>query len=88
LETAARGLSRHGYASLVLERVASEAGYPRGALYPLFASKEDLAVVRWVEETWNAVAVSLSRLGRLNPSLAVRPLDDRSGPNGWGPGGS
>jgi AcrR family transcriptional regulator len=56
LETAARGLSRHGYASLVLERVASEAGYTRGALYHLFASKEDLAlaVVRWVEETWSA----------------------------------
>jgi AcrR family transcriptional regulator len=56
LETAAQGLSRHGYASLVLERVASEAGYTRGALYHLFASKEDLAlaVVRWVEETWSA----------------------------------
>jgi AcrR family transcriptional regulator len=56
LETAARGLSKRGYGSLVLERVASEAGYTRGALYHLFASKEDLAlaVVRWVEETWNA----------------------------------
>jgi AcrR family transcriptional regulator len=54
LEAAARGLSRHGYANLVLERVANEAGYTRGALYHLFASKEDLAlaVVSWVEETW------------------------------------
>lgn len=56
LESAARGLSRHGYANLVLERVAAEAGYTRGALYHLFASKEDLAlaVVAWVEEAWYA----------------------------------
>ncbi|MDQ4124634.1 MAG: TetR/AcrR family transcriptional regulator [Actinomycetota bacterium] len=56
LEAAARGLSRHGYGNLVLERVASEAGYSRGALYHLFASKEELAlaVVDWVEETWYA----------------------------------
>ena len=56
LESAARGLSRDGYANLVLERVASEAGYTRGALYHLFANKEELAlaVVAWVEETWYA----------------------------------
>ncbi|GAA2418008.1 TetR/AcrR family transcriptional regulator [Nonomuraea africana] len=56
LEAAARGLSTYGYANLVLERVASEAGYTRGALYHLFANKEELAlaVVKWVEETWNA----------------------------------
>ena len=56
LESAARGLSRHGYANLVLERVASEAGYTRGALYHQFKDKEDLAlaVVKWVEETWYA----------------------------------
>ena len=56
LESAARGLSRYGYANLVLARVASEAGYTRGALYHLFANKEDLAlaVVSWVEQTWYA----------------------------------
>ena len=56
LEAAARGLSTYGYANLALERVASEAGYSRGALYHLFANKEDLAlaVVRWVEESWDA----------------------------------
>lgn len=54
LETAARGLSRRGYADLVLEDVAAEAGYTRGALYHQFRNKEDLAlaVVAWVEETW------------------------------------
>lgn len=54
MEAAARGLSRYGYSNLVLERVASEAGYSRGALYHLFANKEDLAlaVVEWVDETW------------------------------------
>ncbi len=54
LESAARGLSRYGYGNLVLERVAAEAGYTRGALYHLFRSKEDLAlaVVAWVNETW------------------------------------
>lgn len=61
LEAAARGLSRHGYGNLVLERVANEAGYTRGALYHQFADKEDLAlaVVEWVEETWWA---EMSRL--------------------------
>ncbi|WP_431904492.1 TetR/AcrR family transcriptional regulator [Nonomuraea sp. bgisy101] len=56
LEAAARGLSTYGYGNLVLERVAAEAGYTRGALYHLFANKEDLAlaVVQWVEETWDA----------------------------------
>lgn len=55
LEAAARGLSRYGYANLSLERVASEAGYTRGALYHQFAGKEDLAlaVVGWVGETWH-----------------------------------
>ncbi|HSZ13892.1 MAG TPA: TetR/AcrR family transcriptional regulator [Solirubrobacteraceae bacterium] len=54
LESAARGLSRYGYGNLVLERVASEAGYTRGALYHQFSDKEDLAlaVIDWVEETW------------------------------------
>ncbi len=56
LEAAARGLARHGYAALSLERVAEEAGYTRGALYHQFAGKEDLAlaVVQWVSETWRA----------------------------------
>src|SRR3954454_8048977 len=56
LESAARGLSRHGYANLVLERVAADAGYSRGALYHQFDGKEDLAlaVIGWVEETWYA----------------------------------
>jgi AcrR family transcriptional regulator len=48
------GLSRHGYANLILERVASDAGYTRGALYHQFKDKEDLAVavIDWVDETW------------------------------------
>ncbi len=54
LESAARGLSRAGYGNLILERVASEAGYTRGALYHQFKDKEDLAlaVIEWVDETW------------------------------------
>src|SRR5271167_3356088 len=54
LESAARGLSRYGYGNLILERVASEAGYTRGALYHQFKDKEDLAlaVLRWADETW------------------------------------
>jgi AcrR family transcriptional regulator len=54
LESAARGLSRYGYGNLILERVASEAGYTRGALYHQFKDKEDLAlaVIDWVDETW------------------------------------
>ena len=54
LEAAARGLSRYGYGNLVLEDVAREAGYTRGALYHQFKDKEDLAraVVEWVDETW------------------------------------
>jgi AcrR family transcriptional regulator len=54
LESAARGLSRYGYANLVLEEVARDAGYTRGALYHQFKDKEDLAlaVLRWTDETW------------------------------------
>jgi AcrR family transcriptional regulator len=54
LESAARGLSRYGYGNLVLEQVAREAGYTRGALYHQFKDKEDLAlaVIEWVDETW------------------------------------
>lgn len=54
LESAARGLSRYGYGNLVLERVAREAGYTRGALYHQFEDKEDLAlaVVQWIDESW------------------------------------
>ena len=53
LEAAARGLSRYGYGNLVLEDVAHDAGYTRGALYHQFKDKEDLAlaVVDWVDET-------------------------------------
>jgi AcrR family transcriptional regulator len=67
LEAAARGLSRYGYANLVLERVASEAGYTRGALYHLFDGKEELAlaVVNWVQETWYA---------EMSPLLADDPV--------------
>src|SRR3954462_10269773 len=54
LEAAARGLSRYGYGNLVLEDVARDAGYTRGALYHQFRDKEDLAlaVLRWADETW------------------------------------
>jgi AcrR family transcriptional regulator len=54
LESAARGLSRYGYSNLVLEDVAREAGYTRGALYHQFQDKEDLAlaVIEWVNEKW------------------------------------
>jgi AcrR family transcriptional regulator len=54
LESAARGLSRYGYGNLVLEQVAREAGYTRGALYHQFKDKEELAlaVIEWVNENW------------------------------------
>lgn len=54
LEAAAKGFSRYGYGNVVLEQVANEAGYTRGALYHLFTGKEELAlaVVEWVAETW------------------------------------
>src|SRR5215216_4059759 len=54
LQSAARELSRYGYGNVILERVASEAGYTRGALYHQFTNKEDLAlaVLDWVHERW------------------------------------
>src|SRR2546430_76611 len=54
LESAARGLSRYGYGNLVLEQVARDAGYTRGALYHQFKHKQDLAlaVIEWVNENW------------------------------------
>ena len=55
LESAARGLSRYGYGNLVLEQVAVDAGYTRGALYHQFKDKQDLtlAVLEWILQTWN-----------------------------------
>lgn len=66
LTAAARGLSTYGYANLVLEQVARDAGYTRGALYHLFAGKEELAlaVVEWVRDTWEAEV--------LRPALSER----------------
>jgi AcrR family transcriptional regulator len=63
LESAARGLSRHGYGNLVLEDVAREAGYTRGALYHQFKDKEDLAlaVLRWADETWQREVGELAK---------------------------
>jgi AcrR family transcriptional regulator len=44
LESAAQKLSRYGYANLVLEHVAAEAGYTRGAVYHHFEDKQELAL--------------------------------------------
>jgi AcrR family transcriptional regulator len=54
LEAAARGLSRYGYGNLVLEQVAREAGYTRGAIYHQFKDKDELvlAVLEWADQTW------------------------------------
>jgi AcrR family transcriptional regulator len=75
LESAARGLSRYGYGNLILEKVASDAGYTRGALYHQFKDKEDLAVavIDWVDETWR------QEVGRLveqesDPAVALITL--------------
>ncbi|HEY1176505.1 MAG TPA: TetR/AcrR family transcriptional regulator [Phytomonospora sp.] len=64
LESAARGLSRHGYGNLVLEQVAKEAGYTRGALYHQFKDKQELtlAVLDWVLGAWqDEVGVHVER---------------------------
>ena len=55
LAATANHITRYGFADLVLERVASDAGYTRGALYHLFANKEALvlAVVEWLREAWS-----------------------------------
>src|ERR1700704_4704402 len=75
LESAARGLSRYGYGNLVLEQVASEAGYTRGALYHQFRDKEDLAlaVIEWVDETWRREVGALVEQER-DPVLALIAL--------------
>ena len=54
LEATARGISRAGYGNLVLEEVAAEAGYTRGALYHQFRDKQALvlATIGWVHDTW------------------------------------
>ena len=54
LEAGAKSFSRYGYGNVVLEKVAADAGYTRGALYHLFTGKEELAlaVVDWVADTW------------------------------------
>jgi AcrR family transcriptional regulator len=75
LEAAARGLSRYGYGNLVLEQVAIEAGYTRGALYHQFKDKEDLAlaVISWVEEAWREEVGRLVE-GKQDPVGALTAL--------------
>src|SRR5687767_1900798 len=54
MEAAANHITRYGYAKMVVDRVANDAGYTRGALYHLYANKEELvlATVNWVREAW------------------------------------
>ncbi len=75
LESAARGISRHGYGNLVLEQVARDAGYTRGALYHQFADKEALAlaVVEWVDTTWRREVGRLAELEE-DPVVALLAL--------------
>lgn len=75
LESAARGLSHHGYGNLVLGEVAREAGYTRGALYHQFKDKEELAlaVLEWVDETWRREVGGLIEEER-NPVEALLAL--------------
>jgi AcrR family transcriptional regulator len=68
----ANHITRYGFADLVLERVASDAGYTRGALYHLFANKEELvlAVVEsgsksWYEEVASRLASETDPVGTL-----------------------
>jgi AcrR family transcriptional regulator len=76
LESAARGLSRYGYGNLVLEQVARQAGYTRGALYHQFKDKEDLAlaVVAWVDETWRREVGELVERQTADPAAALIAL--------------
>jgi AcrR family transcriptional regulator len=55
MAAAANHITRNGFADLVLDRVAADAGYTRGALYHLFANKEELvlAVMEWVRRAWH-----------------------------------
>ncbi|HUS23188.1 MAG TPA: TetR/AcrR family transcriptional regulator [Aeromicrobium sp.] len=54
MEATATHIARHGYAEMVLERVASDAGCTRGALYHVFANKTELtlAAVEWAYGAW------------------------------------
>jgi len=78
LEATARGISRAGYANLVLEDVAAEAGYTRGALYHHFRDKDALllATLDWVYETWYAEVGSVFDEG-LPPVEALAELARR-----------
>src|ERR671912_393429 len=77
LESAARELSRHGYGNLVLEQVASDAGYARGAIaLRLEFSGRDHPVGREVEKGYEQLVeycVSLIRAGRESDAIPSGP---------------
>ena len=54
LKAAAQDISFHGYANMVPEQVANQAGYSRRTLHRYFGNKEELALelVHWIEKTW------------------------------------
>ena len=76
LESAARGLSRYGYGNLVLEQVARDAGYTRGAIYHQFENKDDLvlAVIEWTFTAWKQEVGSASPSSSGDPVAALLAL--------------
>jgi AcrR family transcriptional regulator len=76
LEAAARGLSCEGYSALKLDSVAADAGYTRGAIYHLFASKEELAleVIAWIRATFADAFARASREHETDPVAALTSL--------------
>src|SRR3954452_4873173 len=74
LLSAARALSRYGYANLNLEQVARDAGYTRGALYHQFRDKDELvlATLEWVNRAWqDSVAPSVEAVEKPLDKLRV-----------------
>ncbi len=78
LDSAEESFARHGFAGAVLDDIAADAGYTRGAITSHFGGKEDLflaAVDRHLERMMTSFDEALTSHERIDPLLVERLAD-------------
>ena len=78
LDSAEEAFARHGFAGAVLDDIAADAGYTRGAITSHFGSKEDLflaAVDRHLERMMTSFDEAFTYYEQIDPLLAERLAD-------------
>jgi AcrR family transcriptional regulator len=77
LGAAAKVFARHGYAGASVDKIASEAGFSKGAVYWNFASKEDLFLALLEQRIDEQVDAMIRFVGAAPPAVATAPEVNR-----------